>query len=423
MDSIATLRLSKLIYLPALWIFLSAHLFAAEITGSVTNGTSNKPSVGDDVVVLSLAHAMDEVAHTKTDSQGHFSITAPEGQNLLRVDHQGVNYFKPAPQGPGSVDITVYDSARNVDGITADGRVFRFQTISSDQLEVSELFVLTNQSNPPRTKMGTPSFEFGLPAGAQIEEGMAQGPGGMPTTSIPIPVGKKNHYGFVFPIRPGESRFRITYKVPYAGTREFRITPEAPLTELGIMLPQSMQFESKDPSFGRANDESGMTVFVAKSVAAGKELRFSVSGEGTSPKEDEAAAGASPQAQSARRGSPGAPSEPADPLRGSLWYVIAIFVLIVTGLGYWLFRMQGGRAFATADHTSSLWNGQGGSRARQASAVASQAGPDDFSVLNAIKEELFELETELLQGKISPQEYETAKAGLEALMRRQMKRS
>ena len=374
------------------------------------------------MVVLSLASAMDEVARTKTDSQGHFTVSAPDGQNLLRVDHQGVNYFKPAPQRSGSVEVTVYDSARAVDGITADGRVFRFQTISSDQLEVSELFVMSNQSSPPRTKMATPSFEFDLPAGAQIEEGMAQSSGGMPTTSIPIPLGKKNHYGFVFPIRPGQSRFRVTYKVPYAGTREFRVTPDGPLAELGIMLPQSMQFESKDPSFGRANDESGMTVFVAKSVAAGKELSFSISGQGTMPPEDQLARSTAQQQESASPGTPAAPARPADPLRGSLWYIIAIFVVVVAGLGYWLFRLQGGRAYATSDGTQSSTHRQASSRAQQASAVASQSGSGDSTVLDAIKEELFELETDLLQGKISQQDYASAKAGLEALMRRRMKK-
>ena len=49
----------------------SVGAFAAQITGTVTNGTTNKPSSGDEVTLLSLASGMEEVGKTKTDSQGH----------------------------------------------------------------------------------------------------------------------------------------------------------------------------------------------------------------------------------------------------------------------------------------------------------------------------------------------------------------
>jgi hypothetical protein len=43
-------------------------------------------------------------------------------------------------------------------------------------------------------------------------------------------------------------------------------------------------------------------------------------------------------------------------------------------------------------------------------------------VEDAIKEELFQLESDRLQGKVSQQEYETTKAGLEIMMRRHLKK-
>jgi hypothetical protein len=43
------------------------------------------------------------------------------------------------------------------------------------------------------------------------------------------------------------------------------------------------------------------------------------------------------------------------------------------------------------------------------------------SILNALKEELFQLESDRLHESISAQEYEKQKAGLDALLRRQMK--
>ena len=42
------------------------------------------------------------------------------------------------------------------------------------------------------------------------------------------------------------------------------------------------------------------------------------------------------------------------------------------------------------------------------------------SMLDALKEELFQLETDRIEGKISQQDYEKSRAGLDTLIRRQM---
>ena len=62
----------------AFCLFASAGAFAAQITGTVTNGTTNRPSSGDEVTLLSLASGMEEVGKTKTDSQGHYKLNVPD---------------------------------------------------------------------------------------------------------------------------------------------------------------------------------------------------------------------------------------------------------------------------------------------------------------------------------------------------------
>lgn len=421
------LGLRKQITLAAFCCFYGVALFAAQIAGTVTNGTTKKPSSGDDVVLLSLSGGMEEVAHAKSDEQGRFVLNAPDqgGQHLLRVDHQGASYFKPVPPGTNIVDVTIYDAAKTVDKLVSDGRVFRFQTLPGGQLEVSEMFILRNESNPPLTKAGDRSFEFELPAGAEIEDGVAEGPGGMPTSSPPVATGKKDRYGFTFPIRPGRTRFQVIYKVPYAGTREFRVTPELPLAELGIMLPKSMQFSPNDKSFAPAQEEEGMTVFVAKNVSPGKQLRFSISGEGSMPSETaQGGGGAAPQDTAPPGGGLGTPINAPDPLGKSSWYIISIFVLVLGGAGYWLFRMQ--RRAATAPGGPAVPSAQNSARHSQRFSGPSQSSAistmNGSGVLEAIKEELFQLETDRVQGKLTDQEYATSKAGLETLMRRQLKK-
>ena len=80
---------------------------AATITGTVTNGTTNKPSDGDDVILISLQQRMQEAARTKTDAHGHYSINVPDqGMHLIRVDHEKASYFQPAPPSTSTVDVT-----------------------------------------------------------------------------------------------------------------------------------------------------------------------------------------------------------------------------------------------------------------------------------------------------------------------------
>jgi hypothetical protein len=83
---------------------------ATSISGNVTNKTTNKPAVDDDVVLIALAQGMQEAGRTKTDAHGHFTIDVPDnGMHLVRVDHQKAAYFEPVPPGTSSVDIAVYD--------------------------------------------------------------------------------------------------------------------------------------------------------------------------------------------------------------------------------------------------------------------------------------------------------------------------
>src|SRR5574340_1633777 len=103
-------------------LLLTALAAAATLTGTVTNMTTGKPSAGDDVVLLALSQGMNEAGRTKSDARGNFELDLPAsgGPFLVRVNHQGVNYFPPGgPLRPGasSVEIQVYDTAKKLDGV------------------------------------------------------------------------------------------------------------------------------------------------------------------------------------------------------------------------------------------------------------------------------------------------------------------
>jgi hypothetical protein len=398
----------------------SAAMFAAEIKGTVTNATTKKPAAGDEVVIMSLAGGMEEVGHGKADAQGKFSITVPPGDapHLVRVVHQGVNYHASAPPGTTSAEVTVYDAAKQVENIIGEGRVIRVLNAGKQGIEISEMYILRNESQPPRTKMGEQTLEFSVPEGAQVEEGMAAGPSGMPTNTNVAPAGKKDRYAFSYPIRPGRTQLQVTYKLPYNGTRDFAFATEMPLAEFGIMLPKSMRFTSADETFQPAAEEGGMNVFVAKSLPSGKQVKVSMAGEGVAPNNPQEAGGAGTNPPPGPGGGLGAPNGNPDPLSGARWYIIAAMALALVGGTVWLLRRSRiGRSENEIDGSSEPKAAPAPSRAAKA-----KTNPQPGGMLDAIKDELFQLESDRLQGTVSQEEYEDAKRGLESLLRRHMKK-
>ena len=116
--------------------------------------------------------------------------------------------------------------------------------LETDQqgLHVIQNYFVKNDSSPPRTQLSTHSYEIYLPEGAQVEASAAMAPGGMPVSSSPVPLGDKGHYAFVFPIRPGETRFQVSYRLPYSGSFKFSERLATSAENVAIIMPKSMKF-------------------------------------------------------------------------------------------------------------------------------------------------------------------------------------
>ena len=401
-------------------ICLTAAALATNISGTVINKTVDKPSAGDDVVLLKLSEGMQEAARTKTDAQGKFLLPVPEdgGQHLVRVTHQGVNYFKPAPAGTTTVQLDVYDAGKQVEGVAGRADIMRVQA-DNGQATITQLFVLQNSSRPPRTQMSERSFEFTLPDGAIVDASLAAGPGGMPVNSAPVPTGEKNRYAYIFPIRPGETKFQLSYHIPYSGSFSFQPEVFTPMEDVVVMLPKSMQFSGGTPEFASGGEEKGMNIFVAHNVPNRKTLAFSVSGNGQIPRDaqdneagdGQAATGSAPDNRPG--GGLGRPEETPDPLHAYRWWIIAGLGAVLV-VGAIVVMNQRPRTDAVAATVPA---------ATVPAIKSSQAIAARSPLLEAMKEELFQLETERLQGKISDSEYQQAKAALDLTIKRAIHRA
>ena len=430
------------LYLASLLLVPQLALAASTITGTVTNGTTNKPSAGDTVTLIRLAQGMQEATHTTTDARGHYALDVPDdGIHLVRVTHDKANYFKPAPPGTASLDIDVFTAAPKVAGVALEADVFRLQSEPDGKsLRVVQHFFLKNDSAPPRTQFSERAFEFTLPDGAVVEGAAAQGPGGMTVQSQPVPLPEKGHFSFIFPIRPGgQTQFQVSYRLPYTGSLQLAPMAMLPTDNVVVMLPKAMKFDAGTSAFAPVQDEVEAQTFVARTVAAGKPLAFTVSGQGQLPRATTTARDASQQdqgngpptgtpatgadpnaapgsntagsttADTRPGGGLGNPIDTPDPLSKYKWWIIAgIALLLAGGAGFFLSRPVP----ATVPSASGV---------APPSAMA-LAPMREATLLAVLRDELFTLESEKLTGKISAEQYGRLKPAIETLLQNALER-
>jgi len=453
-----------------LFFLLSTLASAQTLTGTVKNATTGKPAAGDEVVLLSLGQGMEEAGRTKADAKGNFSFKLDkEGPHLVRAIHQDVTYHRMAPPGTTSVEVEVYDMGKKIDGIEVVADVMRVQA-EQGQLEVTRMFAVQNQSKPPRTQMNERNLEFYVPEGAKIVEGSAMTANGNPLSTMPIPVDdKKTRYAFMFPLRPGTTQFQVAYQLRYDGKANIDPKSVYPLQHFVAIVPKGMQFTAgAGTNYQPMNDpqQPDANVQVASGAQAGQSLVFQVSGEGTMGARQENAGqpsegGGSAQSDNRPGGGLGPPIDAPDPLQKYRWYILGGFALaLIVGGVYVASRQQAAaRTAATGPKSARAQpkfqepdfdmdyeepeapparNGRGearraearsnGGRSSEAPAAEPRRQPArapssaSSMLLEGLKEELFELEVEHKQGRISQQEYETTKAALDQTLQRALKR-
>ena len=431
-------------------IFSLAIASAAQtLTGTVTNGTTGKPAVGDEVIIINLANGMDVGGSTKTDSNGKFSfkVTVP-GPHLIRAVHQGVNYHQMAPPGVNTADVQVYNVASKVTDLSVTADVIRFQA-DSGTMQGIRLFVVSNTSSPPKTQMNDHNFEFYLPAGAKIEQVQARAPNGQPISADAVPdpekTSEKNRYAIAFPLRPGETQFQVEFTLPYSGEIKIDPKPLYSAQHLVIVLPKTMQFKAANPSsFQSMQDptQGDSNVEVAQQIKPGQPLGFTLKGTGViTESPGETASGAAQQQEPQGRdnrsndnrssdnrpgGGLGAPIDAPDALQKYRWPILFGFAVLLAIGGWVVTKRQPVTSVAASPAkpgaASSVNSAAVRPPATPATSAASTSAARSSMLLEALKEELFQIEVERKQGKITPADYEKAKAALDQTLERALKR-
>jgi hypothetical protein len=112
----------------------------------------------------------------------------------------------------------------------------------------------------------------------------------------------------------------------------------------------------------------------------------------------------------------GKPIDAPDGLAKYRWYILAVLSLLLLGGGIWTHertKQEQAEVALSSMTTAPL---------QSAPQTPVQPPAPSNLLLAALKEELFELEVERQQGKLSPEEYEKARAALEQTLQRALAR-
>jgi len=406
---------------------------AGTVHGTVNNGTTGKPAAGVEVILIQLQGGMQPVANTKSDAKGEFTFDNPglgAQPMLVRAVYHGVNFHQPVPPGGGSVQVNIFESSTDAKTINVPSHVVVFQP-NGATLIVGEEYEIENKSQPPQAYFRADgNFDFSLPEKAQLQQVAASGPTGMPVVQAPMDK-KNNRYSIAYAFRPGQSRVRYSYEIPYPGNAAtVKISTIYPGGRLIVVAPPTVQVSGQGLAAG--GQEQGMSLYGRDDVPAGTIVGINLSG--TAPPPDAGGGGADQgqQGRDSQQGGGEAAGVGIQQVPGRLdvlkWPVIIGFVCVFA-LGAILLARKPVVAVAGGAPLEESTVGAKPEKTKSPAPFSSRSSPTSGTTslaevdavigtsLDALKERLFRLELRHQAGTISEEEYAQERARAEKVLR------
>ncbi len=206
-------------------LVIAAPLFA-EVSGVVINRTTGKPQAGATVGLNRLGQGgIELIDQAKSGPDGRFSINQEvRGPHVLRTVFDGVSYNHMLPPGSPTTNLTV--DVYNSSSVAGEAKITKHMILfepAGDKLSINETYLFENSGKKSWNDPDHGTLHFFLPAGAggkvQVN---ATAPGGMPIPAAVTKTNKPDVFGVDFAIKPGETRFDLTYTTPYAAGQAYQ---------------------------------------------------------------------------------------------------------------------------------------------------------------------------------------------------------
>jgi len=193
----------------------------AAITGTVINQSTGKPQAGATVAFYRVATATgpELIDQAKSDAQGHFTINqtpTQQGPSLIRTAFDGVTYNHMLRPGEPTTGLTidVFNSSKSQGEAKVTKHMILFEP-GAGQVAVSETYLYTNTGKTAWNNSDLGTLQFAVPPGASKPTVQATAPGGLPLGAAVNRNPRTETYGVDFAIKPGDTRFDVSYTAPY----------------------------------------------------------------------------------------------------------------------------------------------------------------------------------------------------------------
>ncbi len=228
-------------------LLFCAGLLQAAVDGVVINETTGQPQAGATVTLYMLGGAgMESVESVKSEAGGKFVINQEAaGAHLIQTAWDGVlyNHMLPPAAPRTGLRLTVYNASARRPGETAIRTHMILLEPGAEELNVSESFVFENSGKTTFNNPDQGTIQFSLPAaaGGRVRV-MATAPQGMPVERAAEKAAQPDTYWVDFAVKPGETRFDLTYEIPIPspGVFETRVlqseTPPRIVAPVGVTL-------------------------------------------------------------------------------------------------------------------------------------------------------------------------------------------
>jgi hypothetical protein len=209
----------------AVGALLLAMALHAAVDGTVVNGTTGKPEAGATVTLFKLDQNGPNALETiKAAPDGSFKFAREvQGPHLLQAVHDGMvfNMMLPPGRPTTGVSIAVYNSTTNPAAAKVTTHMILLEPTGSE-LGVNESIIFQNNGNTAYYDTSRGTLRVALPdaAGGKARV-MVTGPASMPIERVLEKTKAAGVYTVDFPVKPGETRFDLTYSMPLASPGKF----------------------------------------------------------------------------------------------------------------------------------------------------------------------------------------------------------
>jgi hypothetical protein len=195
---------------------------SAAVTGTVINKTTGKAQPGATVALNKLGQlGIEMIDQAKSGPDGSFTINQDISgggtPHLIRAAFDGVTYNLMIPPGSPTTGLTVavYNASNQPGQAKVSKHMVLFQP-GGGQMTVNETYLFENPGQTAWNDPGAGTLHFFLPLAAEGKvQAEVTGPGSMPIGAPTAKTAKPDVYEIDYPVKPGETRFDLTYQVHY----------------------------------------------------------------------------------------------------------------------------------------------------------------------------------------------------------------